>query len=340
MNVYFTVDTESSMGGAWRHPDRRPLSAERHVFCRNDRGEYGIPLLVRILKHHGLRATFFVETLATLCLGEEDSASVFDFLLREGQDVQLHCHPNFFFYSRKQLAKLQGQSYDVPSSRDLIGHLSESLQMELLAEAARWFEKFAGYRPVAFRAGCYAGSRSLLRSLAQIGIDVDTSFNPTYHPAVSFPDESLTPNRVQEIDKVWEIPVTVARSPLPEGYKGYKFADCTALSFREIRGMLDSAADAGLQHFIIVFHSFSAVKARDETYQRFRKNQIVIDRLERVCRYLSMNDRRFRVETMDNAKSRILADGPGPGQPEVARLGLAEAGIRKAVQILNTPYWV
>lgn len=64
-NVYFTVDTEASMGGALDHAKRRPVPALRHVFCRIGDQEYGIPLIVRLLRRHGFQGTFFVETLGT-----------------------------------------------------------------------------------------------------------------------------------------------------------------------------------------------------------------------------------------------------------------------------------
>jgi hypothetical protein len=339
MNVYFTVDTESSMGGAWRRPDRRPLEATRHVFCRIGDKDYGIPLLVRILSEFNFRGTYFVETLSTRCLGEADTRTVFDFLLHEGQDVQLQIHPNFRFYSEWQNAQAQGLDYQVPRPVDLIGHFCEDVQMDLLTEAAQYFEQFAGYPPTAFRAGCFAGSRSTMRCLRKIGITVDSSFNPCYHPELSFPDNALVPNLVQQIEGVWEIPVTVARTKLPEGYRGFKFADCTALSFPEIRTMLDAAASSGQQHFVIVFHSFGAVKPKDETYAEMRSNRIVIRRLKKMFRYLAENRDKFCVETMGTVSGNLQTLERGVPQPVVAELGLARSAVRKAVQLWNTPYW-
>jgi hypothetical protein len=340
MNVYFTVDTESSMGGAWQHADRRPLEVAKRVFCRSAGKEYGIPLQVRILKEYGFRGTFFVETLATRCLGESGTRAVFDYLLGEGQDVQLHAHPNFYFYSERQRALARGMDYQVPSPTDLIGHFHEAVQMDLLTEAIQYFEHFAGYRPTAFRAGCWAGSRSMLRCLHNLGIAVDTSFNPCYHPELSFPDGGLIPNLAQQVEGVFEIPVTVARTKLPEGYNGLKFADCSSLSFPEICEMLDAAASSGLGHFVTVFHSFSAVKAKDETYSEIRPNRIVIRRLEKMFRYLAENPDRFRVETMGNVVGGLDTSASGSSRPAVANLGLISSAVRKTVQLLNGPYWV
>jgi hypothetical protein len=339
MNVYFTVDTESSMGGAWQHPDRRPLNASRRIFCRIGGASFGVPLLVRIMGNFGLRGTYFVETLASRCLGEPDLRSVFEFLLHEGQDVQLHIHPNYRFYSDWKDAQRNGTQYAIPEPRDLIGHFSESLQLELLSEAIGYFEKCAGCRPTAFRAGNFAGSHSMMRCLHKLGIYVDSSFNPCFHPEVSFPESMPSPNVVRNIQGVWELPVTVARTRLPEGYKGLKFADSSALSSPEIRTMLDSAEASGQRHFVIVFHSFSAVKARDATYEEMRPNRIVIRRLEKLFEYLAANGERFQVQTMGHAAANLdlLEEG---SEQELPDLGIIKPSVRKVVQLINRAYWV
>jgi len=340
MRVYITVDTESSIAGAWEHPDRRPLEAVRHVFCRIDGEDFGIPLLTKLTSRYGLRATYFVETLATQCLGEADTKSIFDFLKQQKQDVQLHCHPVFRLYAEHQKARRNGKEQPSPRPFDLIGHLDAEIQMDLLREAIGHFESFAGYRPTAFRAGCFAGSRSMLRCLRDLGIFVDSSFNPCYHPRISFPGDHLAPNLVQNIEGVWEIPVTVARTKLPEGFNEFKFADCSSLSFPEIRMMLDTAVAAGQEHFVIVFHSFSAVKAKDDTYAKMRPNKVVIRRLESMFRYLAENGDRFQVDTMGSIAKQVETLNAQSPEPVIATLGIATAIARKAVQLFNNAYWV
>ena len=340
-NVYFTVDTESSMGGALNNPERQPVPASRHVFCRIGNEEFGIPLIVRLLRRHGFQGTFFVETLGTRCLGNDDTRSTFDFLLREEQDVQLHIHPVFHYYAESLQAKAEGREYQVPVPTDLLGHFPQEVQHELLSESIEFFRQFSGYSPVAFRAGCYASSRSTLRCLSALGISVDSSLNPCY-PDLSFPGEKLEPNLVQRIEGVWEIPVTVVRTPLPEGYHGFKFADCTSLGVGEIRRMLESAATAGQEHFVIVFHSFSAVKPKDVEWKEMRPNRMVIRRLEGLFRYLAENGDRFRVSTMGAAAKELSMRGSEPISPSpaaIADLGLFQASVRKAMQLINSVYW-
>jgi hypothetical protein len=337
-NVYFTVDTEASMGGAWEDPRRRPVPAPQHVFCYVGGRPFGIPLIVEMMANYGLRATYFVETLATRVLGQDDTSSIFDFLLKQEQDVQLHLHPGFRYYAEQDQARIHGRDYYVPGSCDLLGKLPEAVQSDLLCEAAETFVRFVGQRPSVFRAGNYAGSQATMRCLARLGIFLDSSFNPCY-PAVSFPNEHRKPNTVSKVEGVWEIPVAVGRTPLPEGYNGFKLVHCRALSFAEIRTLLESAAGSDMQHFVIVFHSFSAVKAKDVGYCEMRPNRIVIRRLEKLFQYLAENSDRFRVTTMGETAANLdLLEASS--QAIVPKLGFVQAGVRKAVQLANRLYWL
>lgn len=338
-NVYFTVDTEATMGGALSNPELFPPPVEQRVFCNIGGRPFGVPLIVDLMAHYGFRATYFVETLPTRVLGDAGTASIFDYLLKHGQDVQLHIHPVFRYYSELRQAQAEGLPYQLPNKApDLLGDFAEAVQLDLLSEATALFERFSGRRPTAFRAGCFASSHITLRCLATLGIQVDSSLNPCY-PDLSFRGERHEPNRVQRIEGVWEIPVTVARTRLPENKTGMKYADCTALAFPEVRRMLDAAAAAGQEHFTIVFHSFSAVKAKNFRYAELRPNRIVIRRLEKLFRYLAENSARFQVSTMGEAAANP-AFLEASSHTVVSELGFLRAGIRKAVQLINSPYWV
>jgi hypothetical protein len=222
MNVYFTVDTESSMAGAWNDRSARPLMSDRHIFCRIGKDDYGIGLITDTLGEYGFQATFFVEPLVALVNGHDDTKAVFDFLLERNQDVQLHIHPTFQFYA--EFLNANRAAATPPSTCDLLSSFDATAQQELIERAATLHAQFAGIRPVAFRAGCFAANSVTLRCLGRAGIRLDTSFNPCYDDW-SFHGEPMTPNEVRHIEGVWEIPVTVARTPLPEGYGGLKHAD-------------------------------------------------------------------------------------------------------------------
>ena len=335
MNVYFTVDTEASMGGAWSDPDRRPLKADRRIFCRIGGRDHGIGFITDRLSRYGFRATHFVETLMTLVNGEDDVAAVFDFLLERQQDVQLHLHPTYRFYAESLRARASNREYQPPPKNDLLSAFDETTQMEVIAQAASLYKQFVGESPVAFRAGCFAADRATLRCLSRAGMRLDSSFNPCYS-SWSFPEEGLQPNQVRNIEGVWEIPVTVVRTPLPEGYGSLKHADPCALSFGELRTMLEHGVRVGQQHFVILFHSFSTVKAGDAASSQMKPDWLTIRRLDRLLAYLSEHADLYRVSTFgDLAREAVLAGD----DPPLTELPVLAAGCRKSMQALNRFYW-
>ena len=336
MNVYFTVDTEASMGGAWDDPALRPVLADRHIFCRVGGKDYGIGFITEALSQYGFRATHFVETLMTEVNGAADVQPVFDYLLERGQDLQLHVHPTYHFYARALEARAEARTYTPPPTNDLLSTFDEQSQMDLLSGAIAHFERLAGRRPVAFRAGCFAANRTTLRCLHRAGLVLDSSFNPCYREW-SFRDEQLIPNEVRHLDGVCVVPVTVARTRLPEGYGGLKHADPCALSFTELRTMLENGAAAGQRHFVIVFHSFSVVKTRDLGYIQLRPDRLTIRRLHRLLEYLSSRPDLYRVRTFGELAGEVRdveAERPTP-----VDLPIISAGCRKFLQALNRFYW-
>jgi len=339
MKVYFTVDVETSMGGAWGDPGLRPLPCERRIFCPVDGEMLGIPRICGLLEQFGFRGTFFVETLAADVNGDADCRPAFDLLLARGHDVQLHAHPNFHFYAQYRRSLDGGGGFDRSGMSDLFSRLPAGVQAEILGRAAENFVRLTGRRPACFRAGGFAANRETLRALAGLGIGLDSSYSPCYRSQHSFPGENLPVNRPVRLEGVWVAPAMVARSPLPEGAEGFKMADISTISNREMRHLLETARGAGLRHAVLLLHSFSLVKARDVQYTRLRPDRIVLARLERMLQWLAENRDRYEVSTL----GELAADPAGLAQDQGAPapvLPLAAAAGRKLVQAANRLYWV
>ena len=337
--VIVSVDTESTMGGAWADPARKPVPADRHVFCETPDGPLGLPLICDELERRRLRATFFVETLAGLVLGRDDTQRVVDHLLGRGHDVQLHAHPTFRHY-RDHLARVAaGTAEDDPWECDQFSGHDIETQRDLMRDALNEFTAVVGRRPVAFRAGGFAANHDTLRVVAENGIAIDASYNPLYRIANrSFPDDPPETNRVQRLGGVWEVPVTVARSRIPEGV-GLKHLDLTAISAGEIARALDQSHAAGTPLVVTIFHCFSLVKPRDVTYRELRPNRVVIARLRRFLDHLARHEDRFEVLTFGELAGRpdLLRESAPSALPD---LGLLRPAVRKLVQAANNLYWV
>jgi len=298
--VYLTIDTESSMGGAWRDPTLRPVPAERRIFCRIQGRDHGIGWQCEQLRERGLKATFFCEVLSSLVLGEEDSRSYLEFLLEQGQDVQLHVHPNFYFFAEKLWAQSQGFAYFPPRQPDALCSLTSEEQATILRTAVEIFDYLAGRPPAAFRAGNYQASAVTLAILLQLGLRIDSSYNPAYRASGSFTGEVLPYNRPVDLEGVLELPVTVVRQQLPAPNKpgGLVHLEVCALSAAEMRSSLDQLHDGGVGDVVIVHHSFACVKARDAQYWDIRPDRIVMRRFTSLLDYLVANSDRFEVTTM------------------------------------------
>jgi hypothetical protein len=338
-SVYITFDTESSMGGAWRCPEKRPLPASRHVFCKNEKEAYGIPLIADELGRYNMQATFFCEMLATHVLGEEDTRSVTDFLLNANQDVQLHVHPVYRYYYD---FKRYGDPEKYPAKqfeRDFLSAETEEQQLSLLQESCEIFRKCTGYSPTAFRAGDFAADQTTLRILNRLRIPIDSSFNPIYSLSnKSFDKRPPEVNLVQKIEGVWEFPITVAKTRILEG-NGYKNLDMSAMSSAEMEMLLNAANKCGMEHVTFISHCFSTVKPKDIFYSSFRPNWIVIHRLKKLLRFLHLNSSRFVVRTFGEL-AKDLTSLEKQHIAVVPDLGLWRPAIRKLVQGLNNFYWL
>lgn len=334
--VYFTIDVETSMGGAWRHPDRRPLSIDKLIFCKLGDTAYGLPLIVEELNKYGFRATFFTEVFFSHCLGADQAQMVVDYLLKNRQDVQLHIHPVFRNYSlaRKQHSAEVFHRYEAKS--DALNDYDLDTQYALLSEGSDLFQSFVGEEAVAFRAGGFRGDQNTLAALRRLGIPIDCSYNPSV-PA-SFAQSRPTPNLVQHIEGILEMPLTSAMSGTA-GFRGWKPMAISSVSFAELKAVLTQAHNAGLRDVILILHSFSTVKPRDVFYSSFRPDRMVISRLRRLLRYLADHNQIFEVCTIRDAVAEPERFARRDSVPNLD-LGFIKPLLRKGGQALNRLYWV
>ena len=323
--VYITVDTETSMGGAWRNAGP-PLPLARTVFGENHSGTHGIPLIMNILEEHGFTATFFVEVFCSYVLGLEEVGKVCDSIQKRGHDVQLHVHPVFRFYWEY----LNGSP---PRERDLMFQLPPDEQRRLLQDAVALFRQLTGRTPKAFRAGCYGASEETLVALRENGVWIDSSYNLTYlDKTCGFRYRPL--NAPQLIEGVYEFPVT----NFNWGRRGtYMPLEISAVSVFEILTTIRSLQDRGCKDVVLVFHSFSFLKRRTARFEKVRPDRIVIQRFRKLCRELSSMRDELEVSVLGNLDLTACFSA----QPQVIpALGWLRPALRKAVQGIDRIPWV
>jgi peptidoglycan/xylan/chitin deacetylase (PgdA/CDA1 family) len=325
MRVHFTVDTETSMGGAWSNSAYTPLPLDRTVFGKLGSDSYGIPLIMSILEEHGFRATFFTEVFCTYNVGHEPVATALRTIQSRGHDAQLHIHPEQRFYREfvnggKRREESLIHTFPAAEQRDLI-----RLGIEL-------FRELSGKRPRVFRAGCYGASEVTLKALRENGIEIDSSYNMAYlGNTCGFEKKKL--NAPAIVEEIKEFPVTVFRV---SGFPGYKPLEVSAVSVTEIMGTIRLLQEAGCRDVVLVLHSFSLLKNGGVRYEHCRPDHLVIRRLKKLCGMLSELHGEVEVGVLGEAPSSL----PSVAQPQVIpSLSWLQPSLRKAVQGVNRLPW-
>jgi len=325
VRVYFTVDTETSLGGSWRNAGG-PLPVARTIFGENRGGTYGVPLIMDILEQYGFRATFFIEVFCSYLLGAEEVGKVFQCIQKRGHDVQLHLHPVQRFYRDF----LQGHAR---REQDLMFQFPPDEQKALVREGVELFRKFSGSAPRAFRAGCYGASEVTLTALRENGVLIDSSYNLAFlDQTCGFRQRPLNAPRV--LDGVHEFPVTNFNSC---GAGSYKSLEISAVSVWEILATIRHLKKNGCRDVVLVFHSFSFLKRRGVRFEKARQDRIVIHRFRRLCSELARMHDEVEVSVFGNLDLNRV----DPCQPQmIPSLGWLRPAVRKAVQGLDYIPWI
>jgi hypothetical protein len=297
INIFITVDTEHSIGGAFANSNLKPVGSDRRIFYTVGNTSYGIPLIMDIADHCGLRVSFFTEVLNKYYFGENESRIVCEYIMKRGHDVQLHLHPNYLnFRSQGPVThSFPDQLYTYPLEK----------QTGFIAEGKKTLNSF-GVNPTAFRAGNFNADRNTLTALAENGFIADTSYSKAYLGKSCRLDHADI-NDAEYLDGIWEFPVTNFLENSPVGRR-YRPLDINGVSFLQMRKVLEQAVEKGPRNITIVMHSFSFINPLDLQYRKMRPRKTVIRRFEKLCRYLAENRSLFRVMTFGELHINKLKD--------------------------------
>ena len=291
--VFITIDTELM----WRH-HVAGLESAAVVQRSLEPAGVGVGWQLAQLNRHGLKACFFVDPMPALVYGLEPIKRVVGAILDAGQEVQLHCHPN---WGGARLGD-SGASY---APFQLIEYnLAE--QTKLIAGATDMLVAAGAPDPIAFRSGSYSASDDTLAALAELGFAYDSSHNGSEHP---WPSAIVLP--VRQIDPVLHCGVIEVPVTLIEDQKGHlrHFQIC-ALSAGEMRAALDHAIAEDHAAVTVVGHGFELANRAGT-----RPNGVHVRRFAALCEMLA--ERRGSLETAHFADRPALpldrADQPlGP----------------------------
>lgn len=291
--VFFTVDVETSMGGAWTRADWEPLTLDDCVYCRLADGRAaGVPLIMDTLEAAGLRGNFFVDSALHHLVGAEAFRDLCRAIADRGHDVQLHLHPAAIAYAN--LRRRGPVASCPPGVTDMIADLPVERQVELLAEGRDLVAEATGCAPAAFRSGNYSFGPALLEALSRTGFAVDLSANPAF-PGGEALSGSHAPRR---LGGLVELPVTQLLGHRVPGC-GCRPLEVNAISSGEMRRALRQLRAGGQRAAVIVFHSFALTKSRRRGGSA-RLDRIVLRRLQDLSRFLADHGDQFVAARLSN----------------------------------------
>ena len=259
--VFLTVDTEF----AWRH-HAAGLDLEMIYGRSVEPAGVGIGYKLDQLARHGLKACFFVDPMPALTYGLRPVARLVETILAAGQEVQLHCHPGW--------TAAQTGDGGAGCARMNLNQYSLAEQLHLLAGATELLMATGAPRPVAFRAGSYAGNDDTLAALASLGFLYDSSHNGAHPGGIGLPARTVAPVACA----VTEVPVTVIEDR-PGTLRTFQIC---ALSTTESNHALDHALRNDHAAVTIVSHSFELANRAGT-----RANTVHVRRFDALCERLA-----------------------------------------------------
>lgn len=330
--VFITFDVECSMGGAWQNPNLKPVPPRLGMMGEYGNRSFSIPLICDILDRYNLKATFFLETFNDELGYPGETEPVCRFLVENGQDIQLHIHPNHVHYG----LHVAGKPY---TRTDQIADLPPDRQKEMISEGADRIERWTGTRPIAFRAGNMGASEQTLEILPETGIWLDSSYTFPYAGGQCRFPRGDAYNGCKWYGGVLEVALSGFRQLKVPGLHPAKPVDLMGASFGECRDAVRMICDAGADA-VVILHSFSLFKVRDVQYNAGRLNRVVKRRFERFCEWLGVNQDAYPVRTFSELGRMVREEGyrPRAVKPCTIRRPV-RALVRKAVQGMNNFYW-
>lgn len=297
VNVFITVDTEHSIGGAFKDRNLRPVGNVKRIWGKIGDKSFGIPLMMDIAETFDIRLTFFVEVMNKYHFGESETKQVCEYIMNRGHDVQLHLHPNYLNFTLNNPLE---KTYS-----DLIGTYSLEKQIDLIKEGIEILMQTGVPRPIAFRAGCFGANEETLRALKAVGVLIDSSYNKAYlgDPCL-LGDKSI--NDLTCLNGIWEFPITNFVESTKLRPNRFKPLDINGVSFQEMKYVLNQAKEGGLHNITIILHSFSFLKPYDVQYSKVRPRGNVIQRFKDLCQFLGENTRLFEVQTFSSLDKEEL----------------------------------
>ena len=289
MKVFITIDVECGEfspdydGCVWGRLD----NSSGH--------EYGLPLILTLLKNTNLKAVFFLEVLSSSRHGISKLKRIADRIISEGHEVQLHLHPSLRHPIRK------------PNTEIHLGKYPINTQIELIETGLDILGKCGVTEVTAFRAGGFGINKDTFRALKKCGVLYDSSYNLNYLNSSCLVSLTGPPrNDAFPYEHIVEFPVTCFKNPLSRNMP-YRHIQITASSYWETKKALLMAYQNKMKAVVIILHSFEFINFFDKKRTMGKPVNNNILRFSKLLEDLSLNGDLFEVSGF-NGLSSVYVD--------------------------------
>jgi len=322
VDVFLTVDTEASIGGCFADPVRNKPFLDALVDGRVDDRSEALGFLLRTLREHRLRGTFFVESLQSRYFGHDPMRRYVDAITDAGQDVQLHVHPAWRNFRDGAVVRTEPADHST-------GRPAEELEA-IFAEAIERFEAWGHGGPAAVRTGSFSVGLDTYHALEAVGLSCASNVSLALNPSA---DAALHWHyHYRQMGSVREVPLTAIETFSPQGRRVFRPLTVTACSFAEFRAALQQAWEQDFDMLCLLTHPFEFVVRKGDGRRPEGPQRTNQRRFRRLCEFLAQNRDRFNVTTFGDFAARpALPEAPAGG---VLRGSYTNMLMRSAANLL------
>ena len=292
--IYITIDTEFSIGGAFADPDTYEPVGERIVLCEVNGKEEGLGFLLATFQEYDVSATFFVEALNTAYFGDGPMGGIVERIASVGQDIQLHVHPAWLHFEKPDW---KAQLGEIPPNDSCAGLSLPDLE-KIFVKGIDAFGRWGLPKPIALRTGSLHADRNVYRALANLGIPLASNIGL----AIYEPEEEalrLYGGRTM-IEGVMEAPVLTYNDLCMGSWRRKRCWSITATSNWEMKHLLRAARNANVETIVVLTHPFEYIKKKNIQYHNNLQNKINQNRLRGLCEFVAAHNNEFVFRSFRN----------------------------------------
>jgi len=274
LNVFISVDVEVWCNG-WQNIDQKfPKAFCTYIYGPTRKGDCGLPLELKILQEHGIRATFFVEPLFSTRFGLAPLQEIVGLIKEYDQDIQLHLHTEWV--DEATIPILDNSKI----KRQHIKQYSFEEQCILIETGVKLLQQAGCSDIKAFRAGSFGANMDTLEALKRNNILIDSSYNYTFLDVncdIEYHEPLYQPALIKGI---YEYPLSF----FYENSHRTRHAQLGACSSRELIQGIVQAQKKGWVSFVMLLHNFELLND-----SKSGPDHTVINRFRRVCEFLDQH---------------------------------------------------